>query len=115
MDHLTREELAVLQALLDDQLRRLERSMRATEEALKPVQLDQTAVGRLSRIDALQGQGLTRNLRERERVQLAQVQSAFRRISEGSYGICVDCGSKVPFGRLHVMPETASCTACSAA
>lgn len=45
---------------------------------MRPVALDQTAVGRLSRIDSLQNQGLTRNLQERE---------------QGKRGpICTSCG-----------------------
>ena len=45
--HLTSEQLDELRAELDRQLRKLERSMRTTTRAMKPVQLDQSAVGRL--------------------------------------------------------------------
>lgn len=112
MKHLTPEQIAELQEELERQLARLERSMRTTEEAMEPVELDQAAVGRLSRIDSLQNQGLTRNLQERERVKLAQIQGAFRRLTEGTYGLCITCGSEVPFGRLYVVPEAPTCTAC---
>lgn len=43
--HLTPEQLDALRAELDRELARLERSMVVTDEALRPVQLDQTAVG----------------------------------------------------------------------
>ena len=45
--------------------------MGVTNAAMKPVQLDRTAVGRLSRMDSLQNQSLSRNLQEREQVKLA--------------------------------------------
>lgn len=112
MKHLTPEQIAELQEELERQLARLERSMRTTEEAMEPVELDQAAVGRLSRIDSLQNQGLTRNLQERERVKLAQIQGAFRRLTEGTYGLCITCGNELPFGRLYVVPEAPTCTAC---
>lgn len=112
MRHLTSEEIAELQEELERQLARLERSMRTTEEAMEPVELDQAAVGRLSRIDSLQNQGLTRNLQERERAKLAQIHGAFRRLAEGTYGLCITCGSEIPFGRLYVVPEAPTCTAC---
>lgn len=86
--------------------------MRTTEEAMRPVELDQTTVGRLSRIDSLQNQGLTRNLRDREHAQLGQITSAFQRIAAGTYGTCVECGGPIAFERLQVFPETATCTAC---
>ena len=115
MDHLTKDQVAELAADLDRVLRKLERSMRATEEAMRPVTLDQSAVGRLSRIDSLQNQGLTRNLQERERAKLGQVVTAFQRMEKGTYGLCVECGHEIPFERLLVFPETPTCTPCSPA
>jgi DnaK suppressor protein len=113
MRHLAPDQIDELQRELARQLQRLERSMRVTDSAMKPVTLDQTAVGRLSRIDSLQNQGLTRNLQERERVALARLQEAFRRLEAGTYGLCVSCDGEIPFERLHVVPETPTCTACS--
>ncbi|HUG39555.1 MAG TPA: TraR/DksA family transcriptional regulator [Longimicrobiales bacterium] len=115
MKHLTSEQIDDLTSALDSALRKLERSMRTTEEALRPVKLDQSAVGRLSRIDSLQNQGLTRNLQEREQAKLGQVITAFQRLEAGTYGICTECGGEVPFERLEVFPETPTCTSCSGA
>lgn len=115
MNHLTEEQIDELTGLLERALAKLERSMRTTEEAMRPVALDQTAVGRLSRIDSLQNQGLTRNLQEREQAKLGQVTTAFQRLAEGTYGVCVECGGEIPFERLLVFPETPTCTGCSPA
>lgn len=114
MSPLTAEQIEELRAELDRVLAKLERSMRATAEAMRPVQLDQSAVGRLSRIDSLQNQGLTRNLQEREQAKLGQVAAAFRRLEEGSYGTCTECGGEIPFERLLVFPETPTCAGCAA-
>ena len=115
MDHLTQDQIDELRDELDRQLERLEGSMRVTDEAMEPVELDQTAVGRLSRVDSLQNQGLTRNLQERERVKLAHIQGALRRMEEGTYGLCVECGTPLPFGRLYVVPEAPACSSCGGA
>jgi DnaK suppressor protein len=115
LKHLSREQVADLRAELDRQLQRLERSMRVTEEASRPVELDQTAVGRLSRMDSLQNQSLTRSLRERESAKLAQLHQALARMDAGTYGVCTECGAPVPFERLFVFPEAPSCTACAEA
>jgi DnaK suppressor protein len=112
MKHLHPDQIAELRDELNRQLRRLERSMAVTEAAMEPVELDQTAVGRLSRIDSLQNQGLTRNLQERERVKLDHIQEAFGRIDGGTYGLCVSCAGAIPFERLYVMPEAPTCAAC---
>jgi DnaK suppressor protein len=42
------------------------------------------------------------------------VVDALRRLEEGSYGLCVDCGSGVPEGRLEAKPEAARCVKCQA-
>lgn len=113
MSHLGEDQLGTLRAELDRILTRLERSMRSTEEAMRPVMLDQSAVGRLSRIDSLQNQGLTRNLQEREQARLAQVVSAYQRLEEGSYGLCTECASEIDFDRLLVFPESPTCGRCA--
>jgi len=101
---LTEEQLGDLQGELDRQLSKLKRSMRVTDEALRPVELDQTAVGRLSRIDSLQNQGLTKNLHQREQVKLALLLEALKRVEARTYGVCTGCGGNIPFGALVRLP-----------
>lgn len=112
MDHLTPSQLRELRGELDRVLARLERSMKVTDEAARPVELDQSAVGRLSRMDSLQNQGLTRNLQDRERARLAMLRQAYDRLEDGSYGRCVECRQSIPFERLMVFPETPVCARC---
>ncbi|NNK64197.1 MAG: TraR/DksA family transcriptional regulator [Gemmatimonadetes bacterium] len=113
MSHLTPDQLAELRSVLERDLEKLERSMRVTDEAMRPVELDQSAVGRLSRMDSLQNQGLTRNLQEREQVKLALIVGALRRMEESRYGTCTECDAPVPFERLLVFPEAPTCAACT--
>ncbi len=113
VSHLSPSQLSELRDELERQLRKLTKSMSVTDEALKTVELDQTAVGRLSRMDSLQNQGLAKGLRERESVKLALIQEALKRLEEGSYGHCTACGGEVPFQRLLIFPESATCSACS--
>ena len=37
---------------------------------------------------------------------------ALRRIQEGTYGICADCGKRIPAARLQAKPEATRCVAC---
>lgn len=112
MTHLTPDQLTELQAELDRQLAKLIKSMAVTKAALEPVMLDQTTVGRLSRIASLQNQGLAKNLAEREQVKLALIQKSLERMEQGSYGVCTECGDPVPFERLFVFPEAPTCAGC---
>ncbi|CAN5785796.1 hypothetical protein BH23GEM6_BH23GEM6_00870 [soil metagenome] len=111
---LTPEQLGQIRCELQRTLGRLERNMKLSGNG-RPPELDQSAVGRLSRIEALQNQGFTRNLQERERVQLAQVMDALQRLEDGCYGVCTSCRGSVGFERLMVFPEACHCTRCSSA
>ncbi len=105
--------LLEIRADLEAQLVRLERSMAVSEEAVRTVELDQQAVGRLSRMDSLQNQSMSRNLQEREQVRYAAVKAALRRMEAGTYGVCTSCGLPLQPGRLLVMPEVERCPACA--
>lgn len=37
---------------------------------------------------------------------------ALERIRSGEYGICVDCGNKIPAARLQIKPEATRCIRC---
>jgi DnaK suppressor protein len=110
--HLSPDELRELRAELTRELARLERSMDSITEAAKPVALDQTAVGRLSRMDSLQTQHLSADLHNRTQARHAQLLHALARLDDGTYGVCLTCTAPIPFGRLFVMPEARTCAAC---
>jgi DnaK suppressor protein len=110
---LTADLIEGLRAELERQLARLEKSMSVTEESARPVQLDQQSVGRLSRMDSLQNQHMSRNLQEREQVRYAAIRGALKRIEEGTYGLCTGCGAEIEAGRLLVFPEAERCPECS--
>jgi RNA polymerase-binding transcription factor DksA len=40
------------------------------------------------------------------------VLGGLRRIEQGTYGVCADCGAAVPAGRLEARPDAARCVAC---
>lgn len=111
--HLTAEQCAALRADLESALARLERQVARSAAATRPVELDQTAVGRLSRMDAMQHQGLAAGAHARAEQELAQVRDALSRLDAGTYGRCQNCGRAIGLDRLGVMPEARDCTTCS--
>ena len=77
------------------------------------VELDQTSVGRLSRMDALQGQAMSRERDRRRQIELQKIAAALRRIKAGDYGDCVRCGEEIAIRRLELDPATALCIDCA--
>lgn len=111
--HLSDEQLAALRSEVERALSRLERSMKTTRRSARPVKLDQTSVGRLSRVDAIQNQSLTQGLQERELRKAAMLTGALERLEAGSYGVCTGCGEGIQFERLSLFPETLTCSRCA--
>ena len=105
-----REELRLE---LEREVELLQRRIQRARAAGKPVELDQTTVGRLSRMDTLQNQGLAAGAHARAHLELSQVLDALARLEAGTYGLCQTCGRQIPYERLSVMPEARECQACS--
>ncbi len=77
------------------------------------VELDQQAVGRLSRMDALQNQAMARATGARRQVERARLKQALARIEEGEFGYCEDCGDEIAAGRLRLDPSATRCVDCA--
>ncbi len=83
--------------------------------ATATVVLDQTSVGRLSRMDAMQQQAMAQGARQRADQSLRRIEAALRRCDDGSYGECQDCGELIDPRRLEFDPAATLCIACAEA
>jgi DnaK suppressor protein len=82
-------------------------------EGQKIVELDQLAVGRLSRMDALQGQAMARATQARRAVARKRIAAALVRIDEGEFGYCTECGEEIAEKRLDLDPTLPTCMSCA--
>ncbi|TVQ92885.1 MAG: molecular chaperone DnaK [Chromatiaceae bacterium] len=101
---------ARLQAELDE----LARLSAQAATAGRTVELDQTRVGRLSRMDALQQQAMAQHTRARYELRRQQVAAALARIAAGRYGRCCECEDDLPAKRLAADPAAVFCADCAA-
>lgn len=81
--------------------------------AAKTVELDQNRVGRLSRMDAMQGQALAQAGRSRRTELASDLRAALQRLETGRYGFCDECGEDIAYGRLKADPTAKYCIACA--
>ncbi|MEO0976948.1 MAG: TraR/DksA C4-type zinc finger protein [Pseudomonadota bacterium] len=84
-----------------------------SEDARAPVTLDQQSVGRLSRMDALQGQAMAQASERQRRADIQKISAALHRLDTGDYGDCVECGEEIAEKRLDVDPAAAFCIRCA--
>ena len=94
-----RDELLVLETL--------------TKDGRKPVELDQTQQGRLSRMDAIQLQEMALEQNRRREFEIKRIDAALKRIKDGEFGFCNNCGENIPVKRLEVSPSTPLCVDCA--
>ena len=83
------------------------------DQAEDVVELDQTRVGRLSRMDAMQAQAMSLETGRRRRQQLVQIDAALKRIETGDYGDCFECGDVINPKRLEANPYSTLCIKCA--
>ncbi|MBX3234048.1 MAG: TraR/DksA C4-type zinc finger protein [Labilithrix sp.] len=57
-------------------------------------------------------QSFTFRLRGREKVFLDKIEKALRKIEDGSFGTCEECGEEISVKRLEARPETTLCIRC---
>ena len=57
-------------------------------------------------------QNLRIRIRDRESNLIKKYQTALRKIEEGEFGICEDCGEEIPFNRLRARPVTTKYIRC---
>jgi len=107
---LTPPQKQQLLALLEAQLTELEQQVRAIHHRGAPVQLDQQAVGRVSRIDAIQQQQMAQANEIQVNHQILRIRQIL--LDPDEYGFCQECGESIGIGRLTIHPIAELCIQC---
>ncbi len=91
----------------------IETTIALATESTKPVELDQTTQGRVSRIDAIQQQEMSIEAQRRREQRVLQIDNALKRIELGEFGYCISCDEDIPEARLALDPATLKCISCA--
>lgn len=83
------------------------------QDAQAVVTLDQQAVGRLSRMDALQAQAMAKAQQARRAQLSSLLHAALRRLDSNEFGYCDDCGEEIGEKRLMLNPTVTRCISCA--
>jgi DnaK suppressor protein len=84
-----------------------------TDAQAAVVELDQSKVGRLSRMDAMQAQAMAQAAVGRRKQQLQRIEAALRRLDDGEYGLCRVCDEAINPQRLAFDPAVLTCISCA--
>jgi DnaK suppressor protein len=106
-------DLSVVRAGLVKRLKNIQDASTSTAADRKPVELDQSSVGRLSRMDSIQMQEMALASERRRESELLRIAAAIRRIDTGHYGFCVACEEPIAPKRLEADPAVPACVDCA--
>lgn len=97
---------------LDESLATVEEEIKRIKELTKPISPD-NAIGRLSRMEAINEKSINEaSLRNLEAKRSLLIQ-AIKRLKDGDYGECLQCGEMISEKRLKVVPEATLCLPCA--
>ena len=113
--NLSENELQQLKSRLLKLRSELLEAVETGQQAEEVVELDQTRVGRLSRMDAMQAQAMSLETGRRRRQHMIEVEVALERIRTGDYGDCLECGEIINPKRLEADPTATLCINCAQA
>lgn len=100
-----RERLQSRAAELRDTIARIE----GTVAPVSP----NNAIGRLTRLDAMQATSMRRAVAHDHDIELQNIGRALKAIAGGEYGICRRCKEDITQARLRAKPEAFLCVACT--
>ena len=106
-------EIDEFRQLLEREKQELQREDAASHGDRRAVELDQQAVGRLSRMDAMQMQAMAQASSRRRAHRVTRIEAALTRIAEDDFGFCQDCGDDISKARLELDPTAATCVSCA--
>ncbi len=91
----------------------LELAAKTGDESSQTVELDQSRVGRLSRMDAMQAQAMAQASGRRREEALRNITASLARIDSGDYGYCRSCEGPIAVKRLEFDPTATLCIDCA--
>ncbi len=97
---------------LADEIAHIDETLEQTRADADTVEADQSSIGRLSRMDALQRQAMAQGMRERLATRKRKLQAALDRIEAGTFGRCCQCEAEIDTERLDTDPAAVFCLTC---
>jgi DnaK suppressor protein len=104
-------DLAYFKKRLEQRLKELTDGRKAD----RPLELDPSRVGRLSRMDAMQQQAMSQAAGRLAALEEQRIRTALKRMGAGEYGYCLNCEEDIAEGRLRVDPSVMTCIDCARA
>lgn len=105
-------EYTRLRSLIESNIEECRDSIEKLEPSAKPIRPD-NAIGRLSRADGMNDQGISSAALSNAREKLYRLEQALEDLDKPGFGACRVCGNPIAIERLAALPESTRCTRCA--
>lgn len=109
---LTPTKITQLKAKIKANILQLQEDIPGIEAMTQPISPD-NAIGRLSRMDAINTRSANQTALNAAKIRLSKLTQTLPKIEHAEYNECDECLAEIPFARLILVPESEYCVACS--
>jgi DnaK suppressor protein len=99
-------ENKILEAIKETQI-----SIKTYKELTKPI-APENAIGRVSRMDAINNKSVNEAALKKAEQKLNNLQVALNNIDDANFGICAKCNCQIPLRRILIVPQSRFCVNC---
>ena len=97
---------------IKEKIEKLEKEILTLKDLTKPIAPD-CAIGRVSRMDAINNKSVNEATLRKKEVQLKALNETLLHLDDPNFGKCIRCGREIPLGRIMLMPESKKCVVCA--
>lgn len=109
---LNSEEKEEVRIRIEEKIASIHERIQEYRELTRPI-APENAIGRVSRMDAINNRSVNEAALRKAEEQLSGLQRALGRLDEDRFGMCTRCGTPIPTGRILLMPGATTCVQCA--
>lgn len=112
MGNWSQAEMAEFRNRVEAKLELLRDRIAEYRELTRPIP-PENAIGRVSRMDAINNRSINEAALRTAEKQQADLLRALDRLNDDKFGLCHACGERIPMGRILLMPGATRCVRCA--
>lgn len=109
---MTKQELKDVKEKVVQEIDKTEKSIEDYRDMTKPI-APENAVGRISRMDAINNKSVAEAALRQAEVKLINLQNVLSSADGSDFGLCLKCQKPIPIGRILIMPQSRYCVNCA--
>ena len=94
------------------EIKKTENKISQYEELTQPVAPD-NAIGRVSRMDAINNKGVMEAALRKARERLQGLKRHYEKLHSSDFGRCLKCRNEIPLERIFMAPQSSFCVNCA--